>query len=84
MGPWTSLELSSPCHGEDRGFKSHRARLWSAEADLRRGEARFGPPKRHLIWRGRIAAIAPVLKTGTSLWGSWVRVPPPPQRKKFF
>ena len=26
MGPWTSLELSSPCHGEDQGFKSPRAR----------------------------------------------------------
>ena len=31
MGPWTSLELSSPCHGEDQGFKSPRARLFSQE-----------------------------------------------------
>src|SRR6516164_5914035 len=24
---WSSLECSSPCHGEGRGFKSHRGRF---------------------------------------------------------
>ena len=26
LGSWCSLVNTSPCHGEDRGFKSHRAR----------------------------------------------------------
>ncbi len=26
MGRWNSLECSSPCHGEDHGFKSRTAR----------------------------------------------------------
>ena len=26
LGRWNSLECSSPCHGEDRGFKSRPPR----------------------------------------------------------
>src|SRR5229473_1814803 len=27
LSSWSSLECSPPCHGGDRGFKSHRGRL---------------------------------------------------------
>src|SRR3989338_3247476 len=40
MGSWCSLVNTLPCHGRDRGFKSHRARLRSAEARKSEGELR--------------------------------------------
>src|SRR5947209_6223275 len=35
----SSLECSSPCHGEDRGFKSHRGRFYAEYANRQSGQA---------------------------------------------
>ena len=32
MSSWSSPECSPPCHGGDRGFKSHRGRSWARSA----------------------------------------------------
>lgn len=42
MGPRTSLEWSSPCHGEERGFESLRARnLEKARGHRRRARVQI-------------------------------------------
>ena len=35
---WSSLECSSPCHGEGRGFKSHRGRYLVSDCTLQLDE----------------------------------------------